>query len=371
MNATLRHPLFDRTQIKMKPLAQRQNRNRVEQQISPAAEPNPVSASTLAVITEVASRIQQAKRSNKAIILAFGAHTIKNGLGALLIRYLDRSYATHLATNGAGVIHDWEFAYQGGTSEHVEENLGRGEFGNWQETGFYINLALIAGAYDGLGYGDSVGRLITQDKIDIPKRDRLESEIVSTYRSNPSQAAAAADFLHTIERFQLQPGILPIAHAYKTFSVQAAAYRLGIPLTAHPMFGHDIIYHHPANLGAAVGRCAERDFLSYALSISQLDGGVYLSIGSAVMSPMIFEKAMSMAQNVALHSGSPIRNYHIVAVDLHHGSCDWAQGEPPETHPDYYLRFNKTFARAGGNMSYLQCDNRDFLLTLYQVLEKM
>jgi hypothetical protein len=371
MNESLRHPMFDRTKIKMKPLAERQNRIRVEQQISPAAEHNVLSASTLEAIREVASRIQQAKRNQKAIILAFGAHTIKNGLGALLIRYLEQNYVTHLATNGAGVIHDWEFAYQGETSEHVQENLSRGEFGNWQETGFYINLALIAGAYSGLGYGDSIGRLIAQDRIDIPTRDELRNEIANTCKSNLRQAAAAADFLDTISRFELQPGIVPVNHAYKPFSIQAAAYRLGIPFTAHPMFGHDIIYNHPASLGAAVGRCAERDFLSYAHSVSQLDGGIYLSIGSAVMSPMIFEKSMSMAQNVALHAGSPITNHRIVVVDLQKSSWDWSQGEPAENHPDYYLRFNKTFSRARGKMSYLQCDNRDFLLTLYQILEKM
>jgi hypothetical protein len=355
----------------MKPLAERKNRNRIEQQISPAAEPNGLDASTLEVITEVASRIQQAKRSQRAIILAFGAHTIKNGLGALLIRYLEQNYVTHLATNGAGVIHDWEFAYQGETSEHVQENLSRGEFGNWQETGFYLNLALIAGAYSGLGYGASIGRLITEDRIEIPTRDELRNEIANPYKSNLRRAAAAADFLDTICRFELQPGVVPVNHAYKPFSTQAAAYRLGIPFTAHPMFGHDIIYNHPISLGAAVGRCAERDFLSFAHSVSQLDGGIYLSIGSAVMSPMVFEKSMSMAQNVALQAGSPITNHRIVVVDLQKSAWDWSQGEPPEDHPDYYLRFNKTFSRAGGELSYLQCDNRGFLLTLYQILEKM
>jgi len=371
MNTISRHPLFDRSKVIMRPLAQRKNRNRVEQQVSPATEPNVLSASTLKIITGVASRIQQAKQNRKAVILAFGAHTIKNGLGALLIRYLEQNYVTHLATNGAGVIHDWEFAYQGETSEHVQENLSRGEFGNWQETGFYINLALIAGAYNGLGYGDSVGRFIAQDEIDIPTSSALQNEIANTYQSNPRHAAAAADFLDTINRHGLQSGTVRVNHAYKQFSIQAAAYRLGIPFTAHPMFGHDIIYNHPVNLGAAVGRCAERDFLSFAHSVSQLDGGIYLSIGSAVMSPMIFEKSMSMAQNVALQAGSPITNHRIVVVDLQKSSWDWSQGEPPENHPDYYLRFNKTFSRSGGKMRYLQCDNRDFLQALYQMLEMM
>jgi hypothetical protein len=302
--------------------------------------------------------------------MAFGAHAIKNGLARLLIRYLEQGYATHLATNGAGVIHDWELAYQGQTSEDVRENLSRGKFGNWEETGLYLNLALIAGAYDGLGYGESVGRMIVEDGIEIPTRAELQSEIARTYEMNPGRAAAAADFLDATCRFGLQSGRLRVEHDYKEFSVQAAAYRMGIPFTAHPMFGHDIIYNHPLNLGAAVGRCAERDFLSFAHSVSRLDGGVYLSIGSAVMSPMIFEKALSMAQNVALQAGSPIRNHSIVVVDLQESSWDWSQGEPPEDHPDYYLRFNKSFARAGGTLQYIQCDNRDFSLALYHRLEE-
>jgi hypothetical protein len=355
----------------MRPLGERKNRCGVEQQVSPEAKPEGLVESTLAAIAEVASRIQSAKHQQRPIIMAFGAHAIKNGLASLLTRYLKRGYVTHLATNGAGVIHDWELAYQGGTSEDVRENLSQGKFGNWQETGFFINLALIAGAYNGLGYGEAVGRMIVQDCIEIPTRTELQSEIAMTYRSEPARAAAAADFLDALDRYGLQPGRLGVEHDYKDFSVQAAAYKMGIPFTAHPMFGHDTIYNHPLNLGAAVGRCAEWDFLSFAHSVSRLDGGVYLSVGSAIMSPMIFEKALSMAQNVALQTGSPIRNHSIVVVDLQQSSWDWSQGEPPEDHPDYYLRFNKSFARAGGSLQYIQCDNRDFLLALYHTLEEM
>jgi hypothetical protein len=354
----------------MKLLAERKNKCTVEQQVSPEARPERLSEPTLAAIAQVASRIRRAKNQQRPIIMAFGAHAIKNGLARLLIQYLEGGYVTHLATNGAGVIHDWELAYQGQTSEDVRENLSKGEFGNWQETGFYLNLALIAGAYNGLGYGEAVGRMIVEDGIEIPPRAELQGKIDSTYMFNPGRAAAAADFLDAIYRFGLQSGRLRVEHGYKEFSVQAAAYRMDIPFTAHPMFGHDIIYNHPLNLGASVGRCAERDFLSFAHSVSRLYGGVYLSIGSAVMSPMIFEKALSMAQNVALQAGSPIRNHSIVVVDLQESSWDWSHGEPPEDHPDYYLRFNKSFARAGGTLQYIQCDNRDFFLALYHRLEE-
>ena len=145
--------------------------------------------------------------------------------------------------------------------------------------------------------------------------------------------------------------------------------RLGIPSTGHPMIGHDIIYNHPMNHCAAVGRCAERDFLAYAHNIANLDGGVYLSVGSAVMSPMIFEKSLSMARNLALQRGSRIEDFSIFVVDLAESPWDWeAQGEPPPDNPAYYLRYCKTFSRMGGRMTYLAADNRSFLVGLWRAL---
>jgi len=138
-----------------------------------------------------------------------------------------------------------------------------------------------------------------------------------------------------------------------------------VPFTSHPMFGHDVIYAHPMNHGAAIGRAAERDFLAFAANVSRLDGGVYLSVGSAVMSPMIFEKSLSMARNVALPQGRAIDRHFIVVVDLAETGWDWRKdGEPPQTHPAYYLRYCKTFSRMGGEMRYASADNRDFLLAL-------
>jgi hypothetical protein len=143
-----------------------------------------------------------------------------------------------------------------------------------------------------------------------------------------------------------------------------------VPLTGHPMIGHDIIYNHPMNRGACLGRCAQRDFLIFAESVSRLDGGVYMSIGSAVMSPMVFEKSLSMAQNLALQRGSKINNHYIAVVDMAECNWDWSQGEPPEENPAYYLRYNKTFSRMGGTMRYIQADNRDFFLHLTQQLNR-
>jgi hypothetical protein len=171
-----------------------------------------------------------------------------------------------------------------------------------------------------------------------------------------------------MERTGLSAGRLEIPHRWKSYGVQAAGYRLEVPFTGHPMIGHDIIYCHSANSGAAVGRTAERDFLSFAHSIAELDHGVYLSVGSAVMSPMIFEKSLSMARNLAHQEGRSIEHHTMIVVDLQESRWDWSRGEPPEDHPDYYLRFYKSFSRMGGTLRYAAADNRVFLPGLLRAL---
>ena len=359
---------FARNRLEIKSLRERGNRVRSERDcVLPDAAVAPMSDAAQAVIGETVGRIRAARSAGRPVVLAFGAHTVKNGLAPLLIRMVERGWVTHLATNGAGVIHDWEFAFQGESSEDVKANTARGQFGIWQETGFNINLAINVGAWRGLGYGESVGALIENDGVQIPD----EEELLAGARGGEGNAAAASDLLGLIRRFRLAPGFLRVEHPFKRYSFQAAAYRLGVPGTAHPMFGHDIIYNHPMNCGAAIGRTAERDFLAFADSIGRIDGGVYLSVGSAVMSPMIFEKAFSMAQNVSLQRQHAIVNHFIVVVDLAEAAWDWkGAGEPPREHPAYYLRYCKTFSRMGGEMRYAAANNRDFLLALVQGLER-
>jgi hypothetical protein len=302
-------------------------------------------------------------------MLAFGAHTIKNGLAPVLNALMKDGWLTHLATNGAGIIHDWEFAFQGKSSEDVRENVKKGQFGLWDETGFYINLALVVGAYEGLGYGESVGKMISLEGLDIPAVESLYQTAAKEMKSDHALASAAIDLSGIIEKFGLKPGFMKIAHPYREYSVQSCAYELGIPFTGHPMIGHDIIYNHPMNHGASLGRCALKDFLVFAESINNLEHGVYMSIGSAVMSPMIFEKALSMAQNIKIQNNSHIDNHYMLVVDLAESDWDWEKsGEPPADNPAYYLRYCKTFSRMGGEMNYLTADNRDFLLALYQAL---
>jgi len=311
------------------------------------------------------------------VVCAFGAHTIKNGLGRVLGQLSKEGWITHLATNGAGVIHDWEFAYQGKSSEDVRANVQLGRFGTWDETGTYLNLALAVGAYENLGYGESIGSMITHQGLNIPTEEEMLESLSCLSTCPPEnlkdlshKASAAATLLELVRTYEIPSGFLSINHTHSQYSVQAQAFEIGIPFTSHPMFGHDIIYTHSMNRGAAIGITAERDFLSFVRSIGNLEGGVYLSVGSAVMSPMIFEKALSMARNVEQQKNRDIRNCSIHVVDLQQETWNWDDGEPPADNPAYYLRFMKTFNRMGCPVDYSSADNRMFLVGLLQELQR-
>jgi hypothetical protein len=216
--------------------------------------------------------------------------------------------------------------------------------------------------------------MILQEGLRIPQGDEL-LDAISVGRKGKAKAAAtkaatALDFYELIESLNIPSGFLSIPHPFRKYSLLAASREQDKPFTCHPMFGHDIIYTHRANRGAVIGRTAERDFLEIVASVEGLEGGVYLSVGSAVMSPMIFEKALSMARNAA-GQGEGIRNCGIYVVDLQEASWDWSQGEPPMDDPAYYLRFMKTFNRMGCRTHYLTADNRDFFISLYRVLADM
>ncbi len=364
------HSKLNRDKLSVKKLSGRKNKVFIERDNVPVTQkPESINQAANLLIEKTANKIRNARKLGRSNMLTFGAHTIKNGMAPTLIALIREGWVTHLATNGAGIIHDWEFAYQGKSSEDVRENVKLGQFGIWDDTGFYINLAIIVGAYEGLGYGESVGKMIHFEGLQIPEVSTLYEEAKDSMEENPELAAAAIDFAGVIKKFNIKPGFLSIPHPYKKYSVQEVAYVLNIPFTSHPMFGHDIIYNHPMNHGAAIGRAALNDFLSFADSVSRLENGVYLSIGSAVMSPMIFEKSLSMSQNIEIQGGMHIDNHFMLIVDLAESDWDWAKdGEPPMDNPAYYLRYCKTFARMGGEMHYLTADNRDFLLALYQNL---
>ena len=379
--------LFDRSSISVKPLAERKNKLDIQRdQIDPESYLPELDASAEESVRRAAAEVRASRAKGAPVILAFGAHSIKNGLSRVLIRLMEGGWVTHFATNGAGVIHDWEFAYQGQSGEDVRRYVAEGQFGIWEETGAYLNLAIAVGAYRGLGYGESVGALVAEDGLLIPSMEELAAAIAAgAERAGRfhegkadgadegilARAAAAADLAALFARFPVPQGFLRIDHPFKACGLQAAAYAARVPFTAHPMFGHDIIYTHPMNRGAAIGRAADKDFLAFSESVRRLEGGVYLSVGSAVMSPMIFEKALSMSRNLAHARGSVIEDFSIYVVDLAKSAWDWTRdGEPPQDNPAYYLRFCKTFSRMGGRMTYTSADNRSFLVALLRALEK-
>jgi hypothetical protein len=315
--------IFDRNYLNIKPLSERESKTDLSSLINPDSPPPQISREDYSKLEKIAGRI----RHSSPIVLAFGAHLIKNGLSKILIELMKRGYVQHILGNGAVSIHDWELAFQGKTGEDVKKYLSEGQFGIWEETGSYINRAIKK--YKNEGYGSAIGKLISEEKL----------------------------------------GRKCIPHKHKDISILGTAFSLKIPISICPNIGQDIIYTHPECDGAAIGKAGYTDFLKFVDKISKLEGGIYISIGSAITSPMVFEKALSMAKNIARQKNRILENYHIVVNDIQEGRWDWSKGEPQKDNPAYYLRFMKTFSRAGGTLEYIQMDNRSFLHNLYHFLK--
>ncbi|HOG28540.1 MAG TPA: hypothetical protein PLN93_12445 [Vicinamibacterales bacterium] len=198
----------------------------------------------------VVRAICAARASGGGIIWGFGAHVVKTGLAPVLIDLAERGFVSAFATNGAGIIHDFEIALAGSTSEDVDAALGPGRFGMADETGRLLNEIITDGVGRGMGLGQSVAAHLAGVKP-------------------------------------------PFAHA----SIACASARLGIPLTAHVALGTDIIHMHPAASGAAIGEGSLRDFRYFTSNVAKLDHGVYLNCGSAVVLPEVFLKAVALARN--------------------------------------------------------------------------
>lgn len=363
-----RAPL-DLKRIKVLPLSRRKSLSTLDKiLVDPDQAPPPCRPETLAVLQQCAAHIRAARERNAAVILMFGAHLVKNGLHRVVNRLVKRGFVTHLATNGAGVIHDWELSFLGKTAESVRENVATGTFGTWDETGRSINLALLAGATSGHGFGQSVGQFIEEDGLTLPSLQALEGELRSAL-THPL-APARAELLRVMVAQKLPEGRITVKHPYKKTSLLANAFRHGVPFTVHPGIGYDIIANHPMFRGAAIGRAADFDFRMLGSSVDHLDGGVVLSVGSAIMAPQVFEKSLSCVNNLRLQDGRNIvKDHWIYVADLQDGgNWDWSTGEPPTNNPAYYLRFCKSFARMGGTMKYAQCDNGLFLQNLLQLL---
>lgn len=365
------YPKMDAKQLEVFPLAERPNITRIEDEAAdPLAPPPDPGAEVGQRIRELADRIRAARQRGAAVMLAYGAHLIKNCAGPLVNALIEDGLVTHVATQGAGTIHDWEFSFLGESGESVRNHAAVGRFGSWEETGRWLNLAILVGAAQGLGLGEALGRMMEENGLDLPTAAELRQQIAA----NPAHelAGARADLLWTIEQFRLRAGRQVVQHPYRAYSVLACAYRHRVPMTVHPGIGYDIIVNHPMYHGGAIGRAATTDARIFAQSVDNLDGGVYLSIGSAIMSPQVFEKAFSAANNLRRRQGRPfLSSHHIEIVDLQSGGdWDWSQGEPPKDNPAYYLRFCKSFYRMGGTLGYLQCDNRVLLANLVAELRR-
>jgi hypothetical protein len=258
-------------------------------------------------------------KKKKKVILGFGAHFIKNKCHPYLKRMMDKDYITHVVTNGASTIHDFEFVYDGKTEEDVRENLANGTFGLW-DTGRYINEAI--NMYTPMGYGNALGKYLQH--------------------------------------------LLPEKPYGISFVWQC--YNRDISLSICTSIGHDIIYEHPSCDGAKIGEASYIDFLKLAETLEGLTDAVVLCVGSAVTVPMVMEKAFAMAKNVAPDTG---RNVCCYVIDLFDEVVDWENTEPGKSDVSYFIRPLKTFNRMfPDRCKYKKMDNRKLMFHLWDRLEE-
>jgi deoxyhypusine synthase len=237
-------------------------------------------------IKEIVDRLVRAAGSGKTVILAMGAHPIKVGLSPIIIDLMDRGIISGIATNGACIIHDAEVAIVGSTSEDVAQVLGQGKFGMAEETGRLLNAAISEGAKKGLGLGKSIGDMLVRQGF-------------------------------------------PFNH----LSILARAYQLEIPATVHVAIGTDIIHFHPNADGAAIGATSHMDFRIFSALVSTLKEGALINLGSAVIMPEVFLKALSLVRNLG-HDVSDfttvnmdfIRHYRPMTNVVHRPTLDSGKG---------------------------------------------
>jgi len=237
---------------------------------------------------------------------------------------MERGWLSVLAMSGAGVIHDFEFALVGATTESVARYIREGQFGLWQETG-RINDIVAAAAQDRLGLGEAVGRKIVEDGF--PHRD---------------------------------------------ISVLAAGYRLGIPITVHVGIGYDIVHEHPNCDGAAYGATSYTDFLRFAKVLESLQGGVVMNFGSAVMAPEVFLKALAMVRNLARQDGGEITKFTTLVCDLKELPKSYRQEASREDSAYYFRPWKTMLVRSvaeGGESYYLQGHHATTIPQLWTALQ--
>jgi len=261
-------PPINVTDLKTYPLKKRHSKVRVADFAKPwrrggsfshfyRALPDILAVKTLRA---VAKAIATAHRRGRPVIIGIGAHVVKVGLTPILVDWMQQGITTAIAMNGAGIIHDFELALMGHTSEEVDAEIDEGRFGMAEETGRMLNEAIVRGYRDREGLGEAVGHYINRCRGQFPNRDT---------------------------------------------SILATGARLGIPVTVHVAVGTDIIHMHPAADGAAIGATSLFDFRRLAAVVAGMEGGVYVNMGSAVILPEVFLKTVSLGRNLG-HSLSSI-----------------------------------------------------------------
>ena len=275
---------------------------------------------------EVALRVVEAKRKKKKIIVMLGAHVIRAGVQRYLIDLIKRDYISCIAINGGGMIHDFEFALIGATTESVARYIKEGQFGLWKETGEINDITNRAYRQGEIGMGEAIGRAIHEGN-----------------------------------------------YPHKDISILAACYRLNIPGTVHIGIGYDIIHEHPNFDGAAAGATSYLDFLRFVEVVSGLEGGVLLNFGSAVMAPEVFLKALSMVRNVANQEGRDVDQFTTLVCDLHDLPDDFSK-EPSKESPAYYFRPWKTMlvrtVTGGGGSFYIKGKHSETIPALWTAINE-
>ena len=315
------HPTLDISRIQLQPLSEREH----DLDLSVIRKLIPTNTIPEA-IRDVAERIIEVRNHRSSVIMMMGAHVLRSGVQRYIIDLMKKGYISCIATNGACVIHDYEFALIGKTTESVSKYIQDGRFGFWQETG-RINDIVKAAAKENMGIGEAVGKAIVENSF--PHQD---------------------------------------------ISLYGTCFRNRVPITVHVGIGYDITHQHPNCDGAAYGAASYIDFLRLAKVIENLEGGVLLVFGSSVMAPEVFLKGLSMARNVARQKGKKIRNFTILVCDIQ-ALPENFHAEAAKEDPAYYFRPWKTLLiRAvanGGESFYVQGNHSQTIPALWTAVQQV
>ncbi len=314
-------PVFDTSQLKLKPLAERTHDLDLST-ILPLA-PTPGIVGELGAVAEY---VVDAKKKGASVVLMMGAHVIRSGVQRYIIDLMEKGYISNIATNGASIVHDFEFSLVGRTTENVARYIRGGEFGLWHETG-QINDIVAEAMGKKLGLGEAIGKAIEENGF-----------------------------------------------PHKDSSIFAAGYRLKIPVTTHVGIGYDIVHEHPNCDGASWGATSYLDFLRFVKVLERLEGGVVMNFGSSVMGPEVYLKALAMVRNVAKQNNKEIKNFTTLVCDLQ-TLPDNIHAEAPVTTSGYYFRPWKTMlvrtVADGGRSYYVKARHSETIPALWTAIQKL